>query len=213
LFLGVCLPTLGVALAGLRWASLILLALPLTFLLWYLFGDGGRLDPDNLTKGLDGELKLRDLLAPLASEGYLLVWDLQHHGRNIDVVVIGPTGVFAIDAKNWEGTFSLQNGRLMNRRFDQGKMLRLVVADAMEVKDRMRLAGISCFVEAIVASTKAPVGGGPFRVAHVSVLDASALLDYIRGQSKKLSGHEVVRARAAVLRGDAPVKVRSVTPT
>jgi hypothetical protein len=70
-------------------------------------------------RGAHGEAAVGRLLAQLPSEWHVL-HDLAWPGRtraNIDHVVIGPGGIFVIDAKNWSGTVEIrdhvltQNGR------------------------------------------------------------------------------------------------------
>lgn len=58
---------------------------------WRKFGD--------ISLGLDGERAVADALNELREAGYRVYHDLQEEGYNIDHVVIGPGGVFAIETK------------------------------------------------------------------------------------------------------------------
>lgn len=65
-------------------------------------------------RGAEGERAVAAILAQLSSEWFVLN-DLHWPGRdraNIDHVVVGPTGVFVIDAKNWSGSVKVTNGCL-----------------------------------------------------------------------------------------------------
>jgi hypothetical protein len=56
--------------------------------------------------GLQGERNVADHLSRSLSDDYYLINDLylQGGGGDIDHVVLGPTGVFVLETKNWSGT-------------------------------------------------------------------------------------------------------------
>jgi hypothetical protein len=54
---------------------------------------------DNLGLGIDGERSVAETLDTLRKAGYRIYHDLQEDGYNIDHVVIGPAGIFAIETK------------------------------------------------------------------------------------------------------------------
>lgn len=63
-------------------------------------------------KGAAGERLVADVLKQLPSDWFVLN-DRRWPGRsraNIDHVVVGPPGVFVIDAKNWSGNLAVKNG-------------------------------------------------------------------------------------------------------
>jgi len=55
--------------------------------------------------GWEGEKKVVQLLSSKLSDDYTLINDLSiHNGRgDIDLVVIGPNGIFVLETKNWSG--------------------------------------------------------------------------------------------------------------
>lgn len=53
----------------------------------------------NLVRGERGELRVAEILEDLRSSGYRAFHDLVGDGYNIDHVVVGPAGVFAIETK------------------------------------------------------------------------------------------------------------------
>jgi hypothetical protein len=57
-------------------------------------------------RGADGERRTARLLDRLTRDGYVVFHDLALPGSpaNVDHLVIGPTGVFVIDSKQWTGT-------------------------------------------------------------------------------------------------------------
>lgn len=71
-------------------------------------------------RGAEGERRTADALAALPAESWTVFHDLRWPGRrfaNVDHVVVGPSGVFVIDSKNWSGSITVssnvlrQNGR------------------------------------------------------------------------------------------------------
>lgn len=72
--------------------------------LWGKFG--------NLNRGERGELRVAEILDDLRSIGYRPVHDLTRDGFNIDHVVVGPAGVFAIETKfrSGYGEIEFRNG-------------------------------------------------------------------------------------------------------
>ena len=64
--------------------------------------------------GADGEMATARILAPLSAEGFVILHDRRiPNGReNIDHIVIGPTGVFVIETKNYAGDLRVRDGVL-----------------------------------------------------------------------------------------------------
>jgi hypothetical protein len=81
-----------------------------------------------------------ELLRPLTWAGYALLVDRCIPGTdgNIDLVLIGPPGVFVVDAKNWSGRIEVrdnvvrQNDRPRPGVLDQARRQALVVASMLE---------------------------------------------------------------------------------
>jgi len=65
-----------------------------------------------LVRGERGELKVAEALEDLRSGGYRIFHDLCRDGFNIDHVVVGPAGVFAIETKycSGRGVINFRNG-------------------------------------------------------------------------------------------------------
>lgn len=74
-------------------------------------------------KGATGERLVAAALKQLPSDWFVLN-DLHWPGRsraNIDHVVVGPCGVFVIDAKNWSGAVAVKNGVLRQNGYSRMK--------------------------------------------------------------------------------------------
>jgi len=112
LFSGLVLPRVGFGVAG---AGFLVAA---GCLVWAARGGMKRIDA--FFKGARGEERVAALLADLPA-AFHVFHDVACFGGGIDHVVVGPTGVFAIETKCWAGvvTFKegvvLVNGRLPSR--------------------------------------------------------------------------------------------------
>jgi hypothetical protein len=78
--------------------------------------------------GLKGEKQVTKLLTRKLNDEYYLVNDLslQNGGGDIDHVVIGPTGVFVLETKNWNGNITCNGDewkRLGKRNFSSSPSL------------------------------------------------------------------------------------------
>lgn len=72
-------------------------------------------------KGAMGERRVAEALEQLPSDWFVLN-DRRWPGRsraNIDHVVVGPGGVFVIDAKNWSGALAVKNGVLRQNGYSR----------------------------------------------------------------------------------------------
>ena len=66
-------------------------------------------------QGAEGEVAVARALEAMP-EGWVVLHDLAWPGRqraNLDHVVVGPGGVFVVDAKNWSGRVEVRNQVLM----------------------------------------------------------------------------------------------------
>lgn len=66
----------------------------------------------NLNKGERGELKVAEVLDELRERGYRVIHDIARPHFNIDHVVVGPSGVYAIETKfrSGQGEITFRNG-------------------------------------------------------------------------------------------------------
>ncbi|MFG0382088.1 nuclease-related domain-containing protein [Pseudomonas sp. zbq_18] len=69
-------------------------------------------------RGLEGELATAQLLTPLLAEGWQLFHDLPMKRSNIDHVLVGPTGVYAIETKYRSKRLSLKGKEGAQAEYD-----------------------------------------------------------------------------------------------
>jgi hypothetical protein len=188
---------LAIAAAGLWWWPFSLLSLPLLWVLWRETDPGGLLDPVPHLKGVRGEASVGEILEGLGS-GHRILHGIDTGRGNVDHVVTGPTGVFAIETKNVSGRFELRHGRFTKDGHDATRVLRQAKAEAMAMRDRLRHAGMDRWVEAVVASSNARVDQDRLQAENVTVVAATALRAYIQNRTVRLSPEDIADAEEAI---------------
>jgi Nuclease-related domain len=193
------------ALMGAWWWPAIFLALGLLVVLERLAGKGRVLDPERLRRGILGEEAVANALAGLPSS-YLVLHGLATGHGDVDHVVIGPTGVFALETKAWEGTFYRRRGQLYSNGKPADHVLRQARGAAGQVRHLLLAAGINEWVEAVVVATRASVSRSPVRFQKVYVVSINDVVDFITGQRRSVSSSTVLQAKTTLMRpgeGDA----------
>lgn len=106
-------------------------------------------------QGAEGERRTAAELAALESRGWVVLHDLHWPGRpfaNIDHIVVGPTGVYVIDSKNWSGQVTVTNGVLRQNGFRRDGECEAVasatgaVAALLEPQHRALTTAVLCLV-------------------------------------------------------------------
>lgn len=144
---------------------------------------------DEWSRGAQGEVALAQAMGPLSADGYYRLDDRRLPGSNanIDHVLVGPAGVFVVDAKNWSGRLRVEGKSLWQgdrRRDDHLERVRVqavnvstVIEDALGRRVEVRPA--ICFTgEARL----------PFRTAvdRVHLVNRDELIPFIRGLERRL---------------------------
>jgi Nuclease-related domain len=170
--------------------------------------EGGWLDALPWIMGYRGERTVSDLLAMLSPLGYKVVHGIPYtdsHGtHNIDHTVVGPSGIYAVETKNWTGAFEVRaNDRLMHNVIDETRVVIQARREAQALKRILEERGVLShwiWINAIVVSTKAVVPGPRARIEFkfVTVVGASDLVPYIRDRPHKLTADEIEMAVEAL---------------
>jgi Nuclease-related domain len=186
------------ALMGAWWWPAIFLALGLLFLLERLAGEGRVLDPQRLRRGILGEEAVADALAVLPSSYVVLHGVSTGHG-DVDHVVIGPTGVFALETKAWAGTFYRSRGQLYCNGKPAEHVLRQARGAAGEVRQLLLAAGIDEWVEAVVVAARASVWRSPVRFRKSYVVSINDVVGFVTDRRRSLSNSKVLAAVASLV--------------
>lgn len=111
-------------------------------------------------RGADGENQVARSLTTLP-DSFHVIHDLATPFGNLDHVVVGPTGVFIIDAKSWRGVVAAdgKGELLINGEPTDKREVRALIARTMNIRDKVRTLapGIDIFYQAVFAFTAARV--------------------------------------------------------
>ena len=188
------------ALAGVWWWPLSVLAFLPVMVLGRATLAGGRLDPGPLRNGIAAEERVAAELSAVEAEGYRVLHDLDIGRGNADHVVVGPSGVYVIETKDRGGRFYPSGGRLMLNHVRADDVVGQVTATAIVIRRRLERDGIDVWVQAVIASTRAKVYRSPLRVGHVTAALAEDLPELILCRRPILDEATVAQAVDAILR-------------
>jgi Nuclease-related domain len=187
------------ALMGLLWWPAIFPALGLLFVLERHAGEGRVLDPERLRRGIRGEEAVADVLAGLPSS-YWVLHSVSTGRGDVDHVVIGPTGVFALETKAWEGAFYRSRGRLFCNGKPAEHVLRQARGAAARVHQLLLDAGIDLWVEPVVVAARASVARSPMRFRKAYVVSIEGVVGLVTGRRHSLSRSDVLQVVAGLVR-------------
>lgn len=158
---------------------------------------------DQFTRGSEGEAAVAHALAELTADGHHLLHDRRMPtGGNIDHLLIGPLGVYVIDAKAWNGVVTAAEGVLRcngRRRQDAVEgMLRQVA----EVRASLAANGHGDVRVRGVLALATPADEQPIvRVDDVSVVPLRELVPGLRGRQGPVdsaAAESILRTLSAV---------------
>ncbi len=113
-----------------------------------------------MRRGEAGEIAVASRLQSLP-DTFFVIHDLATPSGNLDHVVIGPTGVFAIDAKSWKGVVSADaKGELLRNNQPTDKpLVKRFVGRVMGTKDKLKALapGMDPYIRAVFVFTSARV--------------------------------------------------------
>ena len=139
-----------------------------------------RLPGDSLVwaKGVEGERKAAEFLEPLLEAGFVVLYGRQIPGGNedIDSIVIGPTGVFPIETKNWKGKVQVKFDRLLVGDNDRSWVVAQVYRQSLAVQ--VALGELLTAHRVTVTPVLCAIGGvmsGESTIGGVHVIDGKRL--------------------------------------
>lgn len=153
--------------------------------------------------GVDGEMKILRFLRKLP-DTFTVLCDLDFADSygNIDQLVVGPTGVFALDAKNWRGVVS-SDGKgelLFNGRPTDKPHVRYFTRRVMDLKNRLKaLTLLDPYVQCVFVFLHTRVDANWGATGAVHCIRVEQLEDYIaKGHGgKSLHAADISRLVAA----------------
>jgi hypothetical protein len=189
------------AVAGLPLPASLLSAMVLVGAAWWRLRF--RLSPETEAwrRGAEGERQVARLLEPLVRQGWGVQHDLRVPGSkaNVDHVVIGPPGVFVVDAKNYRGRLRLSHdGLLWHGRTFLAPTLSATRWEADKLQARIGAPDIA--VVPIVAVLGAMVPFGQVTSMGVTVIPARRLVGLLRGLPPTLTPQRAREVAAQINR-------------
>jgi hypothetical protein len=173
---------------GIVWLPFSLVGLLVVVGVSFMASKGRRLDSIRWFLGASGETQVRQTLEALQPLGYRLIDDLDIGRGNVDHVIVGPTGVFAIETKNWGGlVVSDERGLFVNGRAVKHDVQ--AIRGAIAVRNRVGLR----FVEALLVYPSAEVIGERIRYPTVTVVQLNRLNATITSNPRSLAPEEIDR--------------------
>jgi Nuclease-related domain len=158
---------------------------------WRLFPIARRFN-----RGERGERHVADVLEELRSDGYRPIHDIVGDGFNVDHVLVGPGGIFAIETKYRSGkgqiTFRDTEGVFVGDRLEEKDCLKQARANARDIR---QLIQENCGSREWVTPIVVFVGDWKIRNAwrdtDTRVFTPDGLLRYIRNQQPQLTRRDI----------------------
>ena len=159
-------------------------------------------------KGTLGEHAVLAILESL-SDRYFVLNDVKTATGNLDHIVVGPTGLFAIETKNWRGlvTVNAQGKLLTNGVLSTQPCFRKFLGRSMSVLDQVRVLARrdNIYVRAVMVFPKAWVNAPFGSTGRVHCITDEILCSYIEDPkySDNLDDNavaEIVRALEGIAR-------------
>lgn len=149
----------------------------------------------NFRKGAVGEIIIGELLATFPDD-YYVINDLTTPFGNIDHVVVGPSGAYIIDTKQWKGTVSSDGNHelLLNGKPTSKSEIKQFTCRVMDIQKKIKtLSSSDIFIQGVFAFPSAYVEAKWGTTGHVHCVRDDQLYKYIveNKRGKKLGKADV----------------------
>lgn len=149
-----------------------------------------RMNDFRLNKGLDGEYEVLKVLRTLPKE-YLRIRDFHSEKLgNIDFIVVGPTGVWTIEVKNYKTKkITVENDELFGDGFSVDELRKQAYSGAKILHDYLNSRNIFCPVNPILVLTnpETDIRLGLSRIKGVNVIGIKWLTKVLTEHEKSLT--------------------------
>ncbi len=135
----------------------------------------------NFRKGAVGEAVVGFILNNFPDD-FRVIHDLATPFGNIDHVVVGPSGAYIIDTKNWKGVVSADgNGELLlNGKSPQKPEIKNLTRRIMSIKEKVKvLSSLDPYVQGVFAFPSAYVEAKWGSTGYVHCVKDEQIYDYI----------------------------------
>jgi hypothetical protein len=150
----------------------------------------------NLNRGERGEMKVAEALTELQASGYRVINDIPRKGYNIDHVIVGPAGVFAVETKyrNGYGEIEFRNGEglFVGGRKEENDPLAQARGNAAEVSRMIKEdCGVNRWVKPLVVFVGNYKIKDTWRETDARVFTADGVVRYVCEQQPELKRSEI----------------------
>jgi hypothetical protein len=141
-------------------------------------------------KGVEGERKTASFIEPLLDAGYVVLYNRLIPGINADIdsLVIGPSGVFPIETKNWRDKIEVKGDRLFVGDHDRSWVIQQVYREALAVQvalgeelsaQRLTVTPVLCAIGGVALGSRMAAGVHVTDGKHLArlIADRPAVLD------------------------------------
>lgn len=156
----------------------------------------GALAPWQRTREEQGRVAV--LLAELEPEGFRSLHGVDTGFGEIDHVVVGPSGVFAITTPHWTGPVARRRQSLMCGTRDEDRTRRRAEWSATCVEQWLDDDGVGVPVAALLVPLDGRVDGGRIELPYLTVLPLASLTAFLREGPGSLSTSRVRRVAEAI---------------
>ena len=146
-------------------------------------------------RGLRGEEEVLKVLQKLP-DTFSVFRGLQINGPwDVDFIVVGPTGVFTIEAKSHKGKIGFDGSQLTHNgyRFSEKDILKQAMTQAWDTHNYLQKSiGQDIFVKPIIVFARAKTRFGMKPINNVSVIQTQCLGEMVMGSYHKPFDYELV---------------------
>ena len=148
---------------------------------------------ESFFKGARGEELVAGLLSQLPDEWHVF-HDFEAGRHQVDHVIAGPAGVFAVATKNWRDVVTLESGEVIaGGHLPNHPPVAQASAEAKAVKAALVRAGWTGEVAPVVCFASGTFRDGFAKAGTVLVANAEAFLQWLQKQPRALSENECIR--------------------
>ena len=133
------------------------------------------------------------VLDHLKANGYEVLHDLDMRHGHVEHVVVGPSGVYAIQTRAWPGRLHLgAKGKLTWNGFSMERVKTQALEEANYVRRQLAASGVDQFVTAIIALTSGHLPNGVIDLRTLLVVEADTLPSVIKRRRFRLDTPKVL---------------------
>jgi hypothetical protein len=157
----------------------------------------------------EGDDRVTAALADLEAPGFWNLHRVDTGYGEVDHVVVGPTGAFAVTVTQWTGDVHAKRGRLLNGYHDEERTRRRAIWSAACLEQWLDEDGVDIPVAALLVPTKAQVEDDRIELPYLTVLPPDSLTAFLRDGPNVLAPNRIQRAARAIAAHAATASVAS----